>query len=137
MSSDAGRWKTLGVPVVIGGDNLSSPVRIGLTDLTNNGGPLHWPPWPPPRFRHHCISLSPPKCSTFRPLWNTIWVFSTVPQDITIVWFRIVRKIQWALDIDKEQTRVIQARYRNIFWKCQTFTKLNFMYTFYLHLRPG
>ena len=28
-SSDAGRWKTLGVPLVIGGDNLASPVRIG------------------------------------------------------------------------------------------------------------
>ena len=36
--SDAGRWKTLGVPVVIGGDNLPSPVQIGLTDLTNIGG---------------------------------------------------------------------------------------------------
>ena len=38
--SDAGRWKTLGVPVVIGVDNLPSPVRIGLTDLTNIGGPV-------------------------------------------------------------------------------------------------
>ena len=36
--SDAGRWKTLGVPVVIGGDNLPSPVGIGLTDLSNIGG---------------------------------------------------------------------------------------------------
>ena len=27
--------KTLGVPVVIGGDNLPSPVGIGLTNLTN------------------------------------------------------------------------------------------------------
>ena len=30
--------KTLGVPVVIGGDNLPSPVGIGLTDLANIGG---------------------------------------------------------------------------------------------------
>ena len=38
--------KTLGVPVVIGGDNLPSPVGIGLTDLPNILG-RHWPPWPP------------------------------------------------------------------------------------------
>ena len=37
-SSDAGRWKTLGVPVVIGGDNLPSTVGIELTDLPNIGG---------------------------------------------------------------------------------------------------
>ena len=36
--SDAGRWKTLGVPVVICGDNLSSLVGIGWTDLPNMGG---------------------------------------------------------------------------------------------------
>ena len=52
--SGAGRWKTLGVPVVIGGDNLPSPVGIGLTDLPNIGGGGQWPPWPP-RFRHHCM----------------------------------------------------------------------------------
>ena len=53
--SDAGRLKLLGVPVVIGGDNLPNPVGIGLTDLPNIGrasghpGPpgsgitdLHW-----------------------------------------------------------------------------------------------
>ena len=28
----------MGVPVVIGGDNLPSPVGIGLTDLLNMGG---------------------------------------------------------------------------------------------------
>ena len=28
----------MGVPVVIGGDNLPSPVGIGLTDLPNIGG---------------------------------------------------------------------------------------------------
>ena len=46
VTSDAGRWKTLGVPVVIGGDNLPSPVQIGLTDLPNIGrasGPLATP----------------------------------------------------------------------------------------------
>ena len=39
-NSDAGMWKTLGGPVavVIGGDNLPSPIRIGLTDLPNIGG---------------------------------------------------------------------------------------------------
>ena len=37
--SDAGRWKTMRVPIVIGGDNLPSPVRIGLTDLPNIGAP--------------------------------------------------------------------------------------------------
>ena len=44
--SGAGRWKTLGVPVVIGGDNLPSPVQIGLTDLPNIGG-ASGPPGPP------------------------------------------------------------------------------------------
>ena len=33
--SDAGRWKTFGVPAVIGGDNLPSLVGIGLPDLPN------------------------------------------------------------------------------------------------------
>ena len=46
--SDAGRWKTLGVPVVICGDNLSSLVGIGWTDLPNIGGGGQWPPCPPP-----------------------------------------------------------------------------------------
>ena len=44
--SDAGRWKILEGPVVIGGDNLPSPVRIGLTDLPNIGG-ASGPPGPP------------------------------------------------------------------------------------------
>ena len=43
--------KHWGWPVVIGGDNLPSPVRIGLTDLQNIGGgpvaPLA-PPVPAP-----------------------------------------------------------------------------------------
>ena len=30
--------KKIGVPVVIGGDNLPFPVGIGLTDLPNIGG---------------------------------------------------------------------------------------------------
>ena len=48
--SDAGRWKTLGGggAVVKGGDNLSSPVQIGLTDLQNIGGGGAGPPLPPP-----------------------------------------------------------------------------------------
>ena len=46
VCSDAGRWKTLRGPVVIGGDNLPSPVRIGLTDLPNIGG-ASGPPGPP------------------------------------------------------------------------------------------
>ena len=44
--SDAGKWKTLEGPVVIGGDNLPSPVPIGLTDLPNIGG-ASGPPGPP------------------------------------------------------------------------------------------
>ena len=44
--SDAGRWKTLGVPAVIGGDNLPSPDGKGLTDLPNIGG-TSGPPGPP------------------------------------------------------------------------------------------
>ena len=48
VCSDVGRWKTLGVPVEIGGDNIPtynrpSPVGIGLTDLPNMGGG-QWPP---------------------------------------------------------------------------------------------
>ena len=36
------------VPVVIGGDNLPSPVGIGLTDLPNIGGEVgEWSPCPP------------------------------------------------------------------------------------------
>ena len=37
--------KNIWVPVVIGGDNLPSPVKIGLTDLPNIGGPVA-PPGP-------------------------------------------------------------------------------------------
>ena len=44
--SDAGRWKTLEGPVVIDGDNLPSPVGIGLTDLPIIGG-ASGPPGPP------------------------------------------------------------------------------------------
>jgi hypothetical protein len=50
LFSDAGRGITLGVPLVIGGDNLPSPVGIGLTDLPIIGGasgPLA------PQSRHH------------------------------------------------------------------------------------
>ena len=36
----------MGGPVVIGGDNLPSPVGIGLTDLPNIGG-ASGPPGPP------------------------------------------------------------------------------------------
>ena len=36
----------MGVPVVIGGDNLPSPVPKGLNDLKNIGG-ASGPPWPP------------------------------------------------------------------------------------------
>ena len=36
----------MGGPVVIGGDNLPSPVGIGLTDLLNIGG-ASGPPGPP------------------------------------------------------------------------------------------
>ena len=35
-----------GGPVVIGGDNLPSPVRIGLTDLQNIGGASGPPGFP-------------------------------------------------------------------------------------------
>ena len=55
--SDAGRWKTLGVPVVIGGNNLPSPVGIGLTDLLNIGGGAV--ALLAPRFRHHWLLLLP------------------------------------------------------------------------------
>ena len=34
----------MGMPVVIGGDNLPSPVQIGLTDLPNIGGGGSGPP---------------------------------------------------------------------------------------------
>ena len=39
--------KHWGGPVVIGGDNLPSLVRIGLTDLSNIGGGASGPPGPP------------------------------------------------------------------------------------------
>ena len=35
------------MPIVIGGDNLPSPLRIGLTDLTNIGEGAIGPPGPP------------------------------------------------------------------------------------------
>ena len=54
--SDAGRWKTLGVPVVIGGNNLPSPVWIGLTDLTNIEG-ASGPPGPPGSGTTDCNKL--------------------------------------------------------------------------------
>ena len=58
IGSDAGRWKTLGVPVVIGGDNLPSPVGIGLTDLPNIGGGSVAPLAPPvPASLHRYLQL--------------------------------------------------------------------------------
>ena len=44
--SEAGSLKTLRVPVLIGGNNLPSPVGIGLTDLPNIGE-TSGPPGPP------------------------------------------------------------------------------------------
>ena len=44
--------KNFGGPVVIEGDNLPSPVGIGLSDLPNIEGGGQWPPWPF-WFRHH------------------------------------------------------------------------------------
>ena len=38
----------MGVPVVIGGDNLPSPVGIGSTDLLNIWRGASGPPGPPP-----------------------------------------------------------------------------------------
>ena len=38
--------KNIGGPVVIGGENLPSPVRVGWTDLQNIGG-ASGPPGPP------------------------------------------------------------------------------------------
>ena len=45
------------MPVVIGGDNLPSPVRIGLTDLQNIGG-TSGPPGPPPGSGITVINLT-------------------------------------------------------------------------------
>ena len=47
--SDAGWWKTLGVPVILGRDNLPCPVGIWLTDLPNIRHP---------KFRHHWIIIT-------------------------------------------------------------------------------
>ena len=44
--SDAGRWKTLGGPVLMVGIICPPPVGIGLTDLPNIGG-ASGPPGPP------------------------------------------------------------------------------------------
>ena len=45
----------MGGPVVIGGDNLPSPVRIGLTDLQNIGG-ASGPPGPPGSGTTECVT---------------------------------------------------------------------------------
>jgi len=52
--SDAGRWTNLGVPIVIGGNNLPCPGwnRVNWS-AKYWGGPLA----PPSRFRHHWGSL--------------------------------------------------------------------------------
>ena len=65
--SDAGMWKTLGVPVVIGGDNLPSPVKIGLTDLPNIGPPV-------PAWLSHCEYIVKYifQCD-FRSFWIPLW----------------------------------------------------------------
>ena len=44
-------------PLVIGGDNLPSPVRIGLTDLQNIGGGGSGPPAPPSSGTTDCDLL--------------------------------------------------------------------------------
>ena len=46
VGSDAGRWKTLGGPVLMVGIICPPPVGIGLTDLPNIGG-ASGPPGPP------------------------------------------------------------------------------------------
>ena len=51
LISDAGRWKTLGGPVLMVGIICPPPVGIGSTDLPNIGG-TSGPPGPP-GSRHH------------------------------------------------------------------------------------
>ena len=48
---------TLRGPVIIGGDNLPSPVRIGLTDLPNIGWGAVAPLAPPVPASLKCIDL--------------------------------------------------------------------------------
>ena len=77
VSSDAGRWKTLEVPVVIGGDNLPSPVGIGLTDLPNIRGASS-PPAPGPRSSGitECVILYVTYSPTYQRFQyiNPVWI---------------------------------------------------------------
>ena len=47
LISDAVRWKKLGVPVVIGGDNLPSPGWNRVNWSAKNWRESQWPPWSP------------------------------------------------------------------------------------------
>ena len=75
--SDAGRWKTLGGPLVIGGDNLPSPSSNRVNWPAKYWGG-QWPPWPP-RFRHHC-KVSSRFSDLPLSLSGYTWAQKTVPK---------------------------------------------------------
>ena len=94
-NSAAGRWKKLGMPVVIGGDNLPSPVEIGLTDLANIGVPVA--PLAP-RGRHHCMNF------TYNYVFDIQYVHQVLVQYfvqksriLSLFWFW--RKLEWCLSL--------------------------------------
>ena len=60
----------MGVPAVIGGANLPSPVAIGLTDLPNIGGP---------RFRHQAFGVPPPYANVIK-VWLLIFTETLMPE---------------------------------------------------------
>ena len=77
--------KNFGVPVVIGGDNLPSPVQIGLTDLQDIGG-ASGPPGPPvpapltfttrgADYAHHIYASPPGFENQAASLYSTLDVY--------------------------------------------------------------
>ena len=65
------------MPVVIGGDNLPSPVVIGLTDLPNIGG-ASGPPGPPVLASLILCSENYPKVGFLGELRTPLFAFEIV-----------------------------------------------------------
>ena len=75
------RWKTLAVPVAIGGDDLSSLVGIGLTDLPNIGGPV--------------TSLTP---GSGIPIYARVWSWFQIGNKTIVRLWLVIFKSTWCYD---------------------------------------
>ena len=103
LHSDAGRWKTLGGPVVIGRENLPSLVRVGLTDLQNiGGGPV--------------APLAPPVPAPLAIIAITRWFLASSVYLCTIYLHKVYVSAQYIWKYFVDRCTLLQWHLHNLFF---------------------